>query len=423
VIILPYLLKDTTKSELESFSFKPTHSNERCLQICQSSTGAIGSKIYPGALKLCSYLPNGSMENKEALISKDGSTFGNNDGSGSSSILSKVLSELIHKDCLVLELGAGVCALPTLQLSLAERHVIATDLPEMLPLLQLNIESNFPSLPRLASTFPLTWGVESDVTALRSSLTRYPDVIIGADVVYHEHLIDPLLNTLKWLTERNKDDQIGRDPPVVVITYVQRFKRAKKFLKLAKKFFEVTIYSTGYVVDYDVLTWTLPKLVAMSARRKGKGEKEKEQPMIFTPESAEYTKFIDALASLDHKSLCENSAEEKNSSIEMIKRDETSSADTVENGGEKGANVSNSHHHHHIDSDSEDEWVDNEGYKRRMLNTAVSGIIEHTNEINSDQVTFQSMSREEKAQFAASRLDFCLHEQLESFVWIMRRKS
>jgi len=394
---------------MESFLFQPVEG--RLLQICQSSTGAIGSKIYPGALKLCSYLPNANGNEEGKATSKELDEEAEKD-----SILTKVLAELIHKDCLVLELGAGVCALPTLQLALAKRQVIATDLPEMLPLLGSNLESNFPSLPRLASTFPLAWGVESDVAALRSSLTRFPDVILGADVVYHDHLIEPLLNTLKWLTKR--DDTTGCDPPVIVISYVQRFKKAKRFLKLAKKSFDVTIYSTGHVVDYDVLTWSLPKVIAMS---KGEaGPEETEQPMIFTPQSAEYNKFIDALTLIDHKTLSEKVKEEKEvvsaSFRDSIKMGEISSS------SEKGEIVSNPSHH--IDSDSGDEWEDNDGFKRRMLNTTVSGIMDnHDHRKFLDHDDPQSMSRDQKAQYAASKLGFCIHDPLESFVWILKRKT
>lgn len=394
---------------MESFLFQPTLGLS--LQICQSSTGAIGSKIYPGALKLCSYLPNANGNEEGKATPKELDEEAEKD-----SILTKVLAELIHKDCLVLELGAGVCALPTLQLALAKRQVIATDLPEMLPLLGSNLESNFPSLPRLASTFPLAWGVESDVAALRSSLTRFPDVILGADVVYHDHLIEPLLNTLKWLT--NRDDTTGRDPPVIVISYVQRFKKAKRFLKLAKKSFDVTIYSTGHVVDYDVLTWSLPKVIAMSKGEAGPGETE--QPMVFTPQSAEYNKFIDALTLIDHKTLSEKVNEEEEevsaSCYDSIKMGEISSS------SEKREIASNPSHH--IDSDSGDEWEDNDGFKRRMLNTTVSGILDnHDHRKFLDHDDPQSMSRDQKAQYAASKLGFCIHDPLESFVWILKRKT
>lgn len=396
---------------MDTFLFKPALEG-RLLQICQSSTGAIGSKIYPGALKLCSFLPNANGNEEEKATPKELDEEVEKDSTSSTSILTKVLAELIYKDCLVLELGAGVCALPTLQLALAKRQVIATDLPEMLPLLGSNLESNFPSLPRLASTFPLAWGVESDVAALRSSLTRFPDVILGADVVYHDHLIEPLLSTLKWLT--NGDDTTGRDPPVIVISYVQRFKKAKRFLKLARKSFDVTIYSTGHVVDYDVLTWSLPKVVAMS---KGEGVPgETEQPMIFTPQSAEYNKFIDALTLIDHKSLSEQEHEVSASFRDSIKTGEKSSS------SEKGEIVSNPSHH--IDSDSGDEWEDNDGYKRRMLNTTVSGIMDnHGHRKFLDHDDPQSMSRDQKAQYAASKLGFCIHDPLESFVWILKRKT
>jgi len=394
---------------MDTFFYSP-HSSTKTFQIKQSSTGAIGSKIYPGALKLCSYLPS-TLDKEgedEAIYTQDDSV--SND-SNSSSILTKVLSELIHKDCLILELGAGVCALPTLQLVLAGRQVIATDLSDMLPLLRSNLETNIPSQCS-GSVFPLAWGIEADVKSLRSSLSKFPNVILGADVIYHDHLIEPFFNTLLWLTDI--DDSVSECtlPPVVVLCYVHRFKRAKRFLKLAKKNFEIEIYPTGKVVDYDVLTWSLPKVAAVS-------RKEEVKEMIFTPQSADYDHFIDKLADLDiedlHLHLTTGLDSEKNSRS-LNEDDARSSIDPIEKKNLASQN-------HHIDSDSEDEWEDNDGYKSRLLNSTVSGIIENNNSTEIYQDKSLEMNRDQKAHYAASQLGFCIHDPLESFIYILRRKS
>jgi hypothetical protein len=376
---------------MDTFLFSP-RSSTKTFQIHQSSTGAIGSKIYPGALKLCSYLPS-TLDKEE----EDEATHTN---VSNDSILTKVLSELIHKDCLVLELGAGVCALPTLQLVLAGRQVIATDLSDMLPMLRSNLETNFPSLCS-GSVFPLAWGNEADVKSLRSSLSKFPNVILGADVIYHDYLIEPFFNTLLWLTET--DDSISERTlaPVVVLCYVHRFKRAKRFLKLAKKNFEIEIYPTGKVVDYDVLTWSLPKVAAVS-------RKEEVKEMIFTPQSADYDHFIDELADLDIEDL--------HLSGSFNKDDTKTSIDIIEKKNQASQN-------HHIDSDSEDEWEDNDGYKSRLLNSTISGIIENNNSTEINQGKSLEMNRDKKTHYAASKLGFCIHDPLDSFIYILRRKS
>jgi hypothetical protein len=376
---------------MDTFLFSP-RSSTKSFQIHQSSTGAIGSKIYPGALKLCSYLPS--------TLDKEGEDEATHTNVSNDSILTKVLSELIHKDCLVLELGAGVCALPTLQLVLAGRQVIATDLSDMLPLLRSNLETNFPSLCS-GSVFPLAWGNEADVKSLRSSLSKFPNVILGADVIYHDYLIEPFFNTLLWLTET--DDSISECTlaPVVVLCYVHRFKRAKRFLKLAKKNFEIEIYPTGKVVDYDVLTWSLPKVAAVS-------RKEEVKEMIFTPQSADYDHFIDELADLDIEDL--------HLSGSFNKDDTKTSIDIIEKKNQASQN-------HHIDSDSEDEWEDNDGYKSRLLNSTISGIIENNNSTEINQGKSLEMNRDQKTHYAASKLGFCIHDPLDSFIYILRRKS
>jgi hypothetical protein len=119
----------------------------------------------------------------------------------------------------------------------------------------------------------LAWGDAAHSAALLGVLgpSRGLRVVVGADVVYHEPLIEPLLASLVALTE-------GPAPPPVLLTYVQRFKRAKLFFKKARRSFDVEALSlgeleralagpgappppfAGLVVDYDALTFTLPHL-------------------------------------------------------------------------------------------------------------------------------------------------------------------
>jgi hypothetical protein len=146
----------------------------------------------------------------------------------------------------VLELGAGVCGLPSILLARKGCQCVATDLGDILPLLRDNLHRNAGDS---ATAAELPWGDAAAASAVaRSFPGAAPDWIVAADVVYHEHLIEPLLQTLVELTR-------GPKPPKVLMSYVQRFKRAKSFFKLMRKHFvveeEIVLPD---VVDYDVIT-------------------------------------------------------------------------------------------------------------------------------------------------------------------------
>ena len=157
------------------------------------------------------------------------------------------------------------------------------DLPSVLPQLQRNVDSNAsvgpsgdvaradgaPAAPMGAvHVLPLTWGDGASAAALLASLPavlgdRRPSLILGADIVYHEHLIDILVDSLVALSDGLAAPACGGEgpsgdgpaSPPIVISYVQRFKRAKRFLKQAKRFFRVDVVQAPSVVDYDVLNW------------------------------------------------------------------------------------------------------------------------------------------------------------------------
>lgn len=207
----------------------------------------------------------------------------------------------------VLEVGAGVCGLPGLLLAKLGARVALTDLPSIMPMLSENVAANTssggnghdaagsPDCVALA----LSWG-GSDVEELRSGLSdafgcRVPDVIVAADCVYHEHLVDPLLETLIALTEPDTGSggssggggagvgsagssdisasaaagDASHASPVILMTYVQRFKRARRFFKKARSHFDISSARLPDVVDYDTLSWdggdAAPLLTSASA--------------------------------------------------------------------------------------------------------------------------------------------------------------
>lgn len=261
---------------LQGFAF---HSEflMRPIEIEQEAGRDIGFKLYPGALLLARYIEETS----------------------SSSALFKTVGA-------VLELGAGICALPGLMLSSRGARVVATDIPEVVSRLASNMDASVDCAGAghggSIRAAPLYWGrgvpgehscqavlsaiaapAVSDGVALPTTpVSRHLDLILGADIVYHEHLIEPLLHTLIDLTEPITSSSLAipgagaaagcapalaaaeSKPPVVILSYVQRFKRAKAFFKLAAQHFEVQAIPTRDVVDYEVLTWTLPRLLAIT---------------------------------------------------------------------------------------------------------------------------------------------------------------
>ncbi|KAK4255149.1 hypothetical protein QN277_008183 [Acacia crassicarpa] len=98
----------------------------------------------------------------------------------------------------VIELGAG-CGVSGFGMALLGCDVIVTDQKEVLPILKRNVERN---ISRVMQTNPdsfgsikvseLQWGDRDHIMAVDPPF----DYIIGTDVVYVEHLLEPLLQTI-----------------------------------------------------------------------------------------------------------------------------------------------------------------------------------------------------------------------------------
>ncbi|XP_038970870.1 protein-lysine methyltransferase METTL21D [Phoenix dactylifera] len=104
----------------------------------------------------------------------------------------------------VIELGAG-CGLAGLGMALLGCDVISTDQAEVLPLLMRNVERNnswiMQTNPDSASfgsikAAELDWGNKEHIKAVNPPF----DYIIGTDIVYSEHLLEPLLQTVLALS-------------------------------------------------------------------------------------------------------------------------------------------------------------------------------------------------------------------------------
>ncbi|GAB2233672.1 hypothetical protein Droror1_Dr00002900 [Drosera rotundifolia] len=112
-------------------------------------------------------------------------------------------SKLLRKR--VIELGAG-CGVAGFGMAILGCEVVATDQKEVLSLLQRNLERNTSCIMQMNPGFSdsfgsvkvaeLDWGNEDHIQAVGPPY----DFIIGTDVVYAEHLLEPLLDTIVALS-------------------------------------------------------------------------------------------------------------------------------------------------------------------------------------------------------------------------------
>ncbi|XP_050206199.1 uncharacterized protein LOC126655893 isoform X1 [Mercurialis annua] len=100
----------------------------------------------------------------------------------------------------VIELGAG-CGVAGFGMALLGCDVVTTDQVEVLPLLMRNVERNTSRIMQMdpnSDSFgsikveELDWGNDDHIRAVHPPF----DYIIGTDVVYTEHLLEPLLKTI-----------------------------------------------------------------------------------------------------------------------------------------------------------------------------------------------------------------------------------
>lgn len=139
----------------------------------------------------------------------------------------------------VLELGAGT-GMVSLTSWILGAHTIATDLPEILPILQFNLEFNRKQLlENLAESFhhrvglewrELVWANKKHYEEFLSQ--KRVDLILAADVIAGIYPLNDLLETLVDLTDEHAH---------VYIAYKERFPvEERKFFHKANRYFQIS---------------------------------------------------------------------------------------------------------------------------------------------------------------------------------------
>ncbi|GLU11872.1 hypothetical protein SLE2022_285920 [Rubroshorea leprosula] len=135
----------------------------------------------------------------------------------------------------VIELGAG-CGVAGFGMAFLGCNVVSTDQVEVLPLLMRNVERNVSRIIQMnhdpdsfgsIQVAELDWGNEDHIRAVGPPF----DYIIGTDVVYAEHLLEPLLQTMLALSGPKTTIMIGYE--------IRSTSVHEQMLQIWKRYFEV----------------------------------------------------------------------------------------------------------------------------------------------------------------------------------------
>ncbi|KAK3576637.1 hypothetical protein CHS0354_023156 [Potamilus streckersoni] len=161
------------------------------IKINQSKIGDVGCVVWDAALVLSKYLETDDFDGGKML-----------------------------EGMKVIELGSGTGAVGLMAGSYGA-DVTMTDLPEFIPLIQLNIDTNKNLFVSKVTATALPWG------RLQNIDEDY-DIILLADCIYYDESLEPLVNTV---------DQLCSDRTIVYCSYEERSTGNKP--ELQRKFFQL----------------------------------------------------------------------------------------------------------------------------------------------------------------------------------------
>lgn len=158
----------------------------------------------------------------------------------------------------ILELGSGTGLVGIAAAALLGASVTVTDLPHVLPNLQFNVDANAGILEGgggEVAVAALPWGEREYMEGIGGEY----DIIVGSDVVYHDHLYEPLIQTLRYFVVE-KENKV-----VFVMAHLKRWKKESAFFKKAKKLFDVEVMHRDAPVDGSRVGVTVYKFVKRAA--------------------------------------------------------------------------------------------------------------------------------------------------------------
>ncbi|KAF5791363.1 putative lysine methyltransferase, S-adenosyl-L-methionine-dependent methyltransferase [Helianthus annuus] len=156
-----------------------------------------------------------------------------NTDSFSAAVTNAVTTVNCRKRLRILELGSGTGVVGIAASAILGADVTVTDLPHVLPNIKFNADVNASVVgPRGGGVHvaALSWGKVEEMEAVG----REYDLIIGSDVVYHDNLYEPLIETLKFLL-------LGDGEKVFLMAHLRRWKKESGFFKKVKKWFRVDL--------------------------------------------------------------------------------------------------------------------------------------------------------------------------------------
>ncbi|CAN7110323.1 unnamed protein product [Brassica rapa subsp. narinosa] len=137
----------------------------------------------------------------------------------------------------ILELGSGTGVVGIAAAITLSANVTVTDLPHVLDNLSFNAEANAQTVARFGGQVhaaPLRWGEADDVEILG----RNVDLVVASDVVYHDHLYEPLLKTLRLMAAAKG---LEGKRLIFLMAHLRRWKKESVFFKKARKVFDVDV--------------------------------------------------------------------------------------------------------------------------------------------------------------------------------------
>ncbi|XP_010503759.1 PREDICTED: protein N-lysine methyltransferase METTL21A-like [Camelina sativa] len=195
---------------------------ESTVMIRQLPSLGISFKLWLPATTLVTLLDNYRRDPSTSPLTRTLSTFQSEGSDSPSSPLN------------VVELGSGTGIVGIAAAATLGANVTVTDLPNVIENLRFNADANAEAAARFGGKVhvaSLRWGEIDDVEALGQNV----DLVLASDVVYHEHLYEPLLKTLRFmlLVEGSKR--------VFLMSHLKRWKKESIFFKKARKLFDVDV--------------------------------------------------------------------------------------------------------------------------------------------------------------------------------------